>query len=231
MALDFSILLDADWTIVRVATEMDPPEDICRSIRANMLDSAERFGEDSGEDDNDVIHELADSSVPVYNADRIAEFASWSDAWGADLSEFGTDYSNITEALGVALFLTYEQAYGAVLEYVKDNQPKKMGAWVVDMNLVGYLPNSDEVTAFATWDEAEVYYRDFVKNWAERSDVDYEDHDGAGSDLATVLSILADDPPQESGGDYGMIIHANDGNSYSLWMAWSDDVETPDNDS
>ena len=114
-----------------------------------------------------------------------------------------------------------------------------MGAWVVSMNMVGYLPMDDEPATFAEWEEAAEHYKDFVKEWADQSDQEYDDLDCGhksgdehsdecyGSDTATVESILADEAmvPDK---DYGMIINANDGKTMSLWLNWSDDVPTPE---
>lgn len=108
-----------------------------------------------------------------------------------------------------------------------------MGAWIVSKNIAGYLPMDDEPATFAEWDEAAEHYKEFVREWADQSDEDYDDMDSPkddwGSDRTTVDSMLADDPLVE-GKDYGMTVYANDGNTMSLWLVWSDDVESPEDD-
>lgn len=106
----------------------------------------------------------------------------------------------------------------------------KVGAWVIGRNIPGYLPESDTY-AFTDWAEAESAYREMVREWAIESDEEYSTltslspgGDYLGSDLATVESILADDPPQTDQ-DYSMTVFSNTDDHIALWLMWSPDRE------
>lgn len=226
--LDYSILKNSDWTIVRVATQMDPPEFICDSIKSAMVDAFEngRFtaveGEqsDSGEYDADVISELADSAVSVYTASRIREFAGWQDAWSADMNDIGgmAAQDDMISAIGVALYLTYEQAFWSVLTYVRENQPEPAGAWVVTVD-------SEQISANAGYEDAWLSYETAAREWADRSD---ELHGENASDLAAVEAALADHLTDRSDNqDRSMAIHANDGNAVTFQL-YFDESATPE---
>jgi hypothetical protein len=118
MRLNFNVLSELDEGQLRAITNMDSDN---LSICETMIDAADRFQEDSSEDPTDVIFEIAGSEVPTYNADIIAEFAANSSAWSADLEEMWDPTTGIIRGMAIALEVTYESAFSALLEYVREN--------------------------------------------------------------------------------------------------------------
>lgn len=109
-----------------------------------------------------------------------------------------------------------------------------MGAWTVGHNLTGYLPESD-VFAYEEWADAVEGFKAEARDYAETNDdaaaegmTEEEWTAEPPSMLATVDSILADDPPVE-GKDFAMIVADSDDRRITFFLAWSDDRE-PDDD-
>jgi hypothetical protein len=71
-------------------------------------------------DDHDTVSELARQSVSPYTSQIVYAFAVVGEAWHADLEEMGGGDS-ITDMMALALQLTYEGAFGALLDHVKEN--------------------------------------------------------------------------------------------------------------
>jgi hypothetical protein len=69
----------------------------------NYRDEFEPYGP------NDVIHEIADSSVPVYTGDRIDVFASDYSLASRDLELAGPDMS-IIDLMGIAIYEAISEA-------------------------------------------------------------------------------------------------------------------------
>lgn len=88
-------------------------ECINRVIR-DITDAIEegRFDED---DESDVIHELADSAVPVYTDQRFLELVEFR-AYHEDVNELAPDSGDMVHLAAVALYMTYERLYRAALD-------------------------------------------------------------------------------------------------------------------
>jgi hypothetical protein len=106
--------------------------------------------------------------------------------------------------------------------------PEPAVNYAVGRNLAGYLPESD-VVVFDTWRDAAEYLASEMKCYADTDDDAVwqtlpDDHadDEMPSMLATVESILRDDPPKD-GQEFGAIVEDNDGRMISFWLMFTDE--------
>lgn len=77
-----------------------------RWLTSVYTDAVEAFtyARENDDDEDDTRHEVADSAVPVYTAERWAVFTDLC-AWQEDLTEFGDQTPDMTERAGLALYL------------------------------------------------------------------------------------------------------------------------------
>lgn len=61
----------------------------------------------NGSDTDDLIHELADQAVPVYNSDIIEEWSENPGCWDRWADEMGDTYGTIIEQMSRDLYLAY----------------------------------------------------------------------------------------------------------------------------
>lgn len=69
-----------------------------------------------GHPSDDLISEVADGAVPVYNYDRISVLQSSSELW-CDRPDLASDDSDIIDLIGFAIYEAVEQA---LYQYVRD---------------------------------------------------------------------------------------------------------------
>jgi hypothetical protein len=82
---------------------------------ANYRDEFEPYGP------NDVIHEIADSSVPIYTGDRIDAFASDYSLASRDLELAGPDMS-IIDLMGIAIYEAISEALWETWREIEEAQ-------------------------------------------------------------------------------------------------------------
>lgn len=78
-----------------------------RETLIQSFDDAVKHGEislDDSESDGDMLHELADSAVPPYNADIMA-LAGDSEIWGRDPTELGGGTKTLIDMVKVCIFM------------------------------------------------------------------------------------------------------------------------------
>lgn len=61
----------------------------------------------NGSDTDDLIHELADQAVPVYNSGIIEEWSERPECWDRFADEMGDAYGTIIEQMSHDLYLAY----------------------------------------------------------------------------------------------------------------------------
>jgi hypothetical protein len=104
------------------------------------------------------------------------------------------------------------------------------GAWVIGHNIAGYLPESDTF-AYATRREAVDALAEEMRRYADEDDENTLDSvtDGDGRVFtdeeapamrATVDSVLADDGPETTSGDWSSWIEDGSGCRIAFWLTW-----------
>ena len=109
------------WELARMADcaspddEHSPGADLLLGVQVDM---AERFAWAADNDavvDDDAAHEVADGAVPVYTHERWQAFVDLC-AYQEDITDYGTDAADMTEAAGVALYCIAERLAFTLLE-------------------------------------------------------------------------------------------------------------------
>lgn len=70
----------------------------------------------NGSDTDDLIHELADQAVPIYNSDIIREWSERSECWDRWADEIGDSDGTIIEQMSRDLYLAYRDELAAHAE-------------------------------------------------------------------------------------------------------------------
>jgi hypothetical protein len=83
---------------------------------------AEAFESDrfDGEDESDVIHEIADGQVPIYNSERMREVAIIGAAWNYE-TEYDTTGADLLTIIGYVLCDVYRDGAAALVQWVQEN--------------------------------------------------------------------------------------------------------------
>jgi hypothetical protein len=83
---------------------------------------AEAFESDrfDDEDESDVIHEIADGQVPVYNSERMREVAIIGAAWSHE-TELDTTGADLLTIIGYVLYDVYRAGAAALVDWVQEN--------------------------------------------------------------------------------------------------------------
>ncbi len=97
--------VDGDEERARMNADASPGAQFLRRVEDNVL---EWFDNEQSGDFDDYAGELADNAVPVYTHERWRVFVDLA-AYDEDISELGSDSSDLTEAAGVALYLIAER--------------------------------------------------------------------------------------------------------------------------
>lgn len=72
------------------------------------------------EDESDVLHEIADGQVPVYNSERMREVAIIGAAWSHE-TELDTTGADLLTIIGYVLYDVYRDGAAALVEWVSEN--------------------------------------------------------------------------------------------------------------
>lgn len=71
-----------------------------------------------GDELSDVVHEIADGVVPIYTHERWLVFVDLA-AYNEDVSEYGSEDTDLTAQAGVALYMIAERVVGRVAEQLE----------------------------------------------------------------------------------------------------------------
>jgi hypothetical protein len=72
------------------------------------------------EDESDIVHELADGQVPVYNSERMREVAIIGAAWQHE-TDTDTDGADLLTIIGYVLYDVYRDGAYRLVEWVNEN--------------------------------------------------------------------------------------------------------------
>jgi hypothetical protein len=89
-------------------------------VAASVAESLE-YDEDGTEDTSDMAQEVADSAVPIYTHERWQVFVDLC-AYNEDISDFGTDETDLTALAGAALYVIAERLAVALIEEAREEQ-------------------------------------------------------------------------------------------------------------
>lgn len=74
----------------------------------------------NGSDTDDLIHELADQAVPIYNSDIISDWSERPDYWDRFAEEMGEPHGPIIQQMAGDLYMAYRDELTAYVEELTD---------------------------------------------------------------------------------------------------------------
>lgn len=92
--------------------------DVIEQARGDLRDRWENYRDEfgpSGDEPHDVIHEIADSSVPVYTSDLLA-LANENNALATDEPELGPAFDGMSTPVNIIAANVYEAVEAALCE-------------------------------------------------------------------------------------------------------------------